>query len=199
MYAIFAKIALSLKSKRSFIISRYSGSKFDQSRTYVSAFASLLYPRLYHFICMRVFRSMWRLELAFRRIPVSIVSIYISVVKEHVDVCMHACMKIYTLCAITNAIKRETYVCVYVCVFPWTNQRHQGSIDLSQNWLANDGHKLNSAESLIDDVNKIGSSVSHIGRLHIRSLSFGNKIHQFMMHQMLINKINEINLKDVCA
>lgn len=64
-YAILAKIALPLKPKRSCVISRYSGSKFDQSQTYVpSAFASLFYPRFRHFICTCVFRSMWRLELA---------------------------------------------------------------------------------------------------------------------------------------
>lgn len=185
----FCEDCVELKSKRSSIISRCSGSKFDQSRAYIpSAFASLFYLRLCHFICTCVFRSMWHLELALVEfLCQSSRYIFPSLRNISTYACMHG-WKFIRYARSHQCYQNEMYRRVYVCVFPWTSQRHQGSIDLSWNWLANDGHKLNPAESLIDDVNKIGSSVSHIGRLHIRSLSFRNKIHPWCIKCSLNNE-----------
>lgn len=59
------------------------------------------------------------------------------------------------------------------------------------------GHKLNSAESLIDDVSKIGSSVSHNGRLHIRSFSFGDKIHSRCTNSLNNDKFEKAFVRNI--
>lgn len=111
-----------------------------------------------------------------RRIPArEIASIYISVVKERLGVaCMRAWKFMRYARPTTTPWERTRFapayvccvmfcVCMCTCVFAYVcgdTRIHSPTISpgvgLPSGWLANDGDKLNSAESLVDDAGESG-------------------------------------------